>query len=149
MNDITRQPILIVEDNPDDQLLTRRAFAKNSIPNPLVMASDGPEALRLLHGEESLRPALIITDLKLPRMTGHELLRQIRDDPRTTHLPVVILSSSCEDEDSLLSYRLHANSYIRKPVDFQEFHRVIGQLGLYWLSLNTGVSERAVPSQPN
>lgn len=143
MNEISRQPILLVEDNPDDQLLTRRAFTKNAITNPLVIANDGVEALALLHhGTAPLRPALIMMDLKLPRMTGHELLSRIRADNRTRRIPVVILTSSGEDNDIAESYNLHANSYIRKPVDFQEFHRVVGQVGLYWLGINTGTPER-------
>ncbi len=145
MNETSRQPILLVEDNPDDQLLLRRAFAKNAITNPLVVACDGVEALSLLHHEaDPLRPALIMMDLKLPRMTGHELLRIIRADDRTRRVPVVILTSSGEDNDIAESYNLYANSYIRKPVDFQEFHRVVGQVGLYWLAINAGAPERMV-----
>jgi two-component system response regulator len=147
MNDNPRQPILLVEDNPDDQLLTRRAFTKNAIINPLVIANDGVEALALLHhATDPLRPALIMMDLKLPRMTGHELLRSIRSDDRTRRVPIVILTSSGEDNDIAESYNLHANSYIRKPVDFQEFHRVVGQVGLYWLGINTGAPERTISS---
>lgn len=142
INENTRRPILLVEDNPDDQLLTRRAFLKNAIENPLVIANDGVEALALLHAADPLRPALIMTDLKLPRMTGHELLRSIRADDRTKRIPVVILTSSAEDSDIAASYDCHANSYIRKPVDFQEFHRVVGQVGLYWLSINSVASDR-------
>lgn len=139
-----RQPILLVEDNPDDQLLTRRAFAANSIANPLVIANDGVEAVELLHGSGALQPTLIMLDLKLPRMNGHEVLRRIRSDERTRRIPVVILTSSNEEADVTQCYDLFANSYIRKPVDFEEFHRVVGQVGLYWLTTNTGAPERII-----
>ena len=140
--DCRRQPILLVEDNPDDQLLTRRAFAKNAILNPLVIANDGVEALALLHGAEPLRPALVMLDLNLPRLNGHEVLARIRGDERTRHLPVVILTSSSGDEDILRSHDLAANSYIRKPVDFTEFQEVVGRTGLHWLTPDTGAPER-------
>src|SRR3954464_10175812 len=108
----SRQPILLVEDNPDDQLLTRRAFSTNSIVNPLVIANDGVEAMELLHGASPMQPALIMLDLKLPRMTGHEVLRLIRSDERTRRIPVVILTSSNEENDVAQCYDLFANSYI-------------------------------------
>lgn len=139
-----RQPILLIEDNPDDQLLTRRAFSTNSISNPLVIANDGVEAVEMLHGASPITPALIMLDLKLPRMNGHEVLQRIRSDARTARIPVVILTSSGEDTDVTQSYDLHANSYIRKPVDFEEFHRVVGQVGLYWLVTNTSAPERTI-----
>lgn len=143
MNSDSRAPILLVEDNPDDQLLTRRAFTKNAITNPLIIANDGAEALVMLHGPNPIRPAIILLDLKMPRVGGHEVLTRIREDARTRHIPVIILTSSAEDQDVLRSYNLCANSYIRKPIDFEEFHRVVGQVGLYWLVINTRAPVRA------
>jgi two-component system, response regulator len=135
--------ILLVEDNPSDVALTRRALAKNRIANELVVAEDGQEALDYLFGtgvyaDRSLNdlPALILLDLKLPRLDGLEVLRRIRADERTRRLPVVILTTSREDQDVAQSYDLGANSYIRKPVDFTQFLQSIEYLGLYWLVLN-------------
>lgn len=135
--------ILLVEDNPDDVTLTLHAFAANRIANPVVRVRDGVEALDYLYATgafadrdaESL-PAVVLLDLKLPRIDGLEVLRRIRAHPRTRLLPVVILTSSNEDQDRLEGYALGANSYVRKPVDFDEFVRAAGQLGLYWLVLN-------------
>jgi len=136
--DKKQPPILLVEDNPDDEALTLRAFRKNSISNKVVVARDGVEALDYLFGTDSVEraPAVILLDLKLPRIDGLEVLRRIRADERTALLPVVILTTSKEQQDVSDGYRLGANSYIRKPVDFEKFIHAVGQLGLYWLVLN-------------
>ena len=141
----TQKPILLVEDNPDDEALTLRAFTKNRISNPVIVAHDGVEALRYLHGTTEhpaagATPALVLLDLKLPRIDGLEVLRQVRADPRTRLLPVVILTTSKERQDIEEGYNLGANSYIRKPVDFDKFIQAVGQLGLYWLVLNEPVA---------
>jgi len=131
--------ILLVEDNPDDELLTRRAFQKNNILNQLVVAHDGAEALDMLRGNNTALPQLptmILLDLNLPKISGLEVLQQLRNDDRTRLLPVVILTSSREEQDLIEGYRLGANSYVRKPVDFAEFLDATRQLGLYWLMLN-------------
>ena len=139
----TDRPILLVEDNPDDEALTLHAFSKNQIPNPVLVARDGVEALDYLFGTGShagrdlaLMPAVILLDLKLPRIDGLEVLRRIRADARTQWVPVVILTTSREQQDIYEGYNLGANSYIRKPVDFEKFSQFVGQLGLYWLKLN-------------
>jgi two-component system response regulator len=138
-----RRPILLVEDNPDDIELTLRAFRKRRILNPVVVLRDGQEALDYLFGtgryadrEPSGVPLVILLDLKLPRVDGLEVLRRIRADERTRMQPVVMLTSSVEEEDLIASYRLGVNSYIRKPVDFEQFVEVVAQIGLYWLLLN-------------
>ena len=135
--------ILLVEDNPDDVELTLRAFKKNKIANQIIVATDGLEALDYIFGtgkystKEKIRlPAVILLDLKLPKMDGLEVLQRIRSDERTKLLPVVILTSSKEDQDLIGSYSLGANSYIRKPVDFQKFVEAVRQWELYWLVLN-------------
>jgi two-component system response regulator len=133
--------VLLVEDNPDDVELTLRAFKKNNMLNPVRVARDGVEALNILGiGEQPAAkpglPAVILLDLKLPKIDGMEVLRRIRANERTKLLPVVILTSSREEEDLDNGYRLGANSYIRKPVDFSEFLTAVHQLGLYWLLLN-------------
>lgn len=140
---MTENSILLVEDRPDDVELTIRAFKKNQIANEVVVARDGAEALDYLfctskHAgrEASEVPALILLDLKLPKIDGLEVLRRIREDARTKVLPVVILTSSKEEQDLVKGYALGANSYIRKPVDFSQFTEAIRQLGLYWLVLN-------------
>lgn len=137
--------ILLVEDNPDDVALTLRAFKKNRILNEVVVARDGVEALDYLFGtgthagrDSSVQPSIVLLDLKLPRMDGHEVLKRLRADPRTQLLRVVILTSSIEEQDIAESYQNGANSYIRKPVDFDQFITAVGQLGLYWLLLNEG-----------
>jgi CheY-like chemotaxis protein len=135
--------ILLIEDNPDDEALTLRALKKNNIMNEVVVARDGAEALDYLFGagkyagrDLSLMPAVILLDLKLPKVDGLEVLERLRADARTRLLPVVILTSSKEEKDMLNGYKLGANSYIRKPVDFGEFMEAVKQLGLYWLILN-------------
>jgi len=133
------KPILLVEDNPDDEALTLRALKKNNISNEVVVAHDGAEALEFLHGNGNGNhpvPAIVLLDLKLPKVNGMEVLRQIRSDPRTRLLPVVILTTSREELDLTNGYDLGANSYIRKPVDFGQFTEAVRQLGLYWLVLN-------------
>jgi two-component system, response regulator len=132
---MTDNTILLVEDNPDDVDLTLRALAKNKILNTVAVARDGAQALELLF-EKGLRPQLILLDLKLPKLDGHEVLRRIRENPETKMLPVVVLTSSKEDVDVVESYSRGANSYIQKPVDFDQFLTAVGQLGLYWLVLN-------------
>ncbi len=133
--------ILLVEDNPDDEALTRRALAKNNIQNEIILARDGAEALDLLfgtgpHAGRPAAPELVLLDLKLPKVDGLEVLRRIRANPNTRLLPVVILTSSREEKDVVSGYGLGANSYIRKPVDFGQFVEAVRQLGLYWLVLN-------------
>lgn len=137
------KPILLVEDSDDDVRLTRRALQKNNITNELVVVGDGLAALNYLRttaeaGDDEIRvlPAVVLLDLKLPKMDGLEVLRQIRADPRLRRQPVVILTTSREDRDIVKSYDLGANSYIRKPVDFEQFTAAIRQMGLYWLILN-------------
>ena len=135
--------ILLVEDNPSDIELTRRAFEKCRIYNELIVKEDGDEALSYLFGTKETPgvaddglPMLVMLDLKLPRVDGLEVLRRIRGDARTRRMPVVILTSSKEEEDVAAGYDLGANSYIRKPVDFQQFAQAVQNLGLYWLVLN-------------
>jgi two-component system response regulator len=135
--------ILLVEDNPDDEALTLRALKKNNIGNNVVVARDGVEALDFLFTtgtyegrDPEVMPQLILLDLKLPKIDGLEVLRQLRGDERTHFLPVVILTSSKEEQDLINGYSLGANSYIRKPVDFAQFMEAVRQLGLYWLVLN-------------
>jgi two-component system response regulator len=135
--------ILLVEDNPDDEALTLRALRKANVRNEVVVARDGVEALDYLFGtgkhagrDTSEFPQVMLLDLKLPRLDGLEVLRRVRADDRTKLLPVVILTSSTEDEDRMAGYELGANSYVRKPVDFSQFADAVRQLGLYWLLLN-------------
>ncbi len=131
--------ILLVEDNADDEELTMRAFRKNNIRNEVRVARDGQEAIDYFFSEGALAnpvPAMVLLDLKLPKVDGLEVLRRIRSDQRTYTLPIVILTSSREEQDIVNGYRLGANSYIRKPVDFDNFSEAIRQLGLYWLVLN-------------
>lgn len=144
MSNMRRQElILLVEDNPDDEALTLRALRKNNIGNEVMVAHDGVEALDFLFGTGAFEgrdlshvPELILLDLKLPRIDGLDVLRRIRTHELTRLLPVVVLTTSVEEQDRLKSYDLGANSYVRKPVDFQQFIHAVGQLGLYWLILN-------------
>jgi two-component system response regulator len=138
-----QKTILLVEDNPDDQILTKAALKMNNIVNDVVIAENGVEALEYLHGEgkwegrnvEDL-PALVLLDLNMPKMGGFDVLKHIRSEPLTALLPVVILTTSKEDRDLVDSYKNGANSYVKKPVDFDEFTEAAKQLGLYWLMVN-------------
>ncbi|MDR9436012.1 MAG: response regulator [Thiohalophilus sp.] len=140
---MTARRILLVEDNPDDQMLVLRALKKNHMDSEVTVVDDGVEALDYLFAEgkyqdrfgESL-PTLMLLDIKLPRLDGHDVLRQLRADSRTRHLPVVVMTSSSEEEDIRKSYELGANSYIRKPIDSGQFTSTVTQLSHYWLKLN-------------
>lgn len=133
---VSPKVLLLVEDNLDDVELTRIAFERSNIANRMVVAGDGAEALDMLLGDEPLEPALVLLDLKLPKIDGLEVLRRLREDKRTRVVPVVILTSSREQRDVLDGYELGANSFIQKPVDFEQFVEAVKQLGLYWLVLN-------------
>lgn len=137
-NNLAAEPktILLVEDNADDEQLTLRAMRHSEIPNIIRVARDGAEALEFLYGPEARLPDLILMDLKLPKVSGLEVLERIRKEPTTRTIPIVVLTSSDEERDIMESYNLRANSYIRKPVDFDEFIDAVKQLGLYWLSMN-------------
>jgi len=142
--------ILLVEDNPDDVALTLRALKSHNITNDVVVAQDGAQALDLLFGAKAAAlegelPAVVLLDLKLPKVNGMEVLQRIRADDRTRLLPVVILTSSDEERDVIEGYSLGANSYVRKPVDFVEFTQAAKQLGLYWLLMNRAAP---VPRKP-
>lgn len=135
--------ILLVEDNPDDEALTLRALKKNNIRNEVIVARDGVEAIDYLFGtgahagrDLSITPQVILLDLKLPKMDGFEVLERIRASEATQYLPVVILTTSSEDQDRIRGYDLGANSFVRKPVEFDKFIEAVRQLGLYWLILN-------------
>ncbi len=140
------RPILLVEDNPDDIELTLLALTRNKIPNKVVVARDGIEALDLLLGRAShegdghFRPSVVLLDLKLPKVDGFEVLKEMRSHRLTKIIPVVILSSSMDESDLQKGYLLGANSYIRKPVDYQQFLTALHTLGTYWLSLNEATS---------
>jgi two-component system response regulator len=136
---MSQKIILLIEDNPDDEALTLRALSKNNIMNEVVVARDGQQALDYFFDENASTrpmPAVVLLDLKLPKIDGLEVLRRIRADQRTCLQPIVILTSSREEQDIVNGYRLGANSYIRKPVDFTQFMDSVRQLGLYWLVLN-------------
>ncbi len=140
---MSAKAILLVEDNPSDVALTERALLRNNITNTLVVAQDGQEGLDYLFGtgphagrDVAALPVLILLDLKLPKVDGLDVLRRIRADARTRRVPVVILTSSREEQDIAAGYDLGVNSYIRKPVDFAQFSETVRQLGLYWLVLN-------------
>lgn len=134
--------ILLVEDNPDDVELTTLAFQKNNFANDIKVVEDGQKAISFLLGDhpqgvsKNGLPELILLDLKLPKLNGHEVLRQIKDDNKTKRIPVVILTSSQEEEDIMKGYDLGANSYVRKPVDYQDFVEVVNNMGVYWLAIN-------------
>jgi two-component system, response regulator len=138
-----RRSILLVEDNPDDELLTIRAFNRNHIVNAIDVVRDGQEAIDYLfctgpysHRDPCDSPQVVLLDLKLPRIDGLEVLRRIRKDDRLKSMPVVVLTSSSEESDIVASYDLAANSYVRKPVDFAEFAAAVRDIGLYWMVLN-------------
>jgi CheY-like chemotaxis protein len=140
---VENKVILLVEDNADDELLTLRALKKNNIRNEVVVARDGSEALEYLFGsgihagrDLKVMPQIILLDLKLPKVDGFEVLKQIRSSELTKLLPVVILTTSNEDQDRVRGYGLGANSFVRKPVEFEKFIDAVRQLGLYWLILN-------------
>lgn len=140
---MTNKNILLVEDNPDDEALAIRALKKSNLINDIAVARDGAEALDYLFcaGQYKDRdandmPALILLDLKLPKIDGLEVLRRLREDDRTKNLSIVALTSSSEEQDLIDSYDLHVNSYVRKPVDFNQFTEAVAQVGLYWLVLN-------------
>lgn len=144
---MSEKVILLVEDNPDDEALTLRALKKNNILNEVVVARDGEEALDYLFGtgkydgrDTSIQPQVILLDLQLPKINGIEVLKRLRADKRTALQPVVILTTSSEERDIVNSYESGANSYIRKPVDFNQFIDAVRQLGLYWLVLNESPS---------
>jgi CheY-like chemotaxis protein len=140
---LTRKTILLVEDDRDDEELTLRALRKSNIRNEVIIARDGEQALEILFGgngfaehEVDSLPAVVLLDLKLPKVNGIEVLRKIRNDPRTRRLPVVVLTSSRHERDRDEVYDLGANSYICKPVDFEKFSEAVGSLGMYWVLLN-------------
>lgn len=143
------RPILLVEDNPDDEALALRAFKKINLSNQILVARDGVEALDFLfatgshaHRDANDLPSVILLDLKLPRIDGLEVLQRIRAHPTTRLIPVVILTSSKEEQDVVQSYNLGANSYVRKPIDYNEFVKAVSQLGVYWLLLNENPNQR-------
>lgn len=147
------KPILLAEDSADDQALILRSLKKRNIFNPVLVANDGVEALDYLFGtgsraaEGAVDPAVILLDIKMPRIDGMEVLRRVRSEAQTKLLPVVLLTSSDEEADLIRGYELGVNSYIRKPVDFNEFSEAIAQLGLYWLVINKSPPRGA--SAPN
>jgi two-component system response regulator len=148
----SNKAILLVEDNPDDVVLTLRAFKRSHVMNPIAVARDGIEALDFLFARGAYTdrataplPTLIILDLKLPKLDGLGVLKAVRADERTRLLPVVILTSSKEEQDVISGYSLGANSYVRKPVDFAEFVEAVKVLGMYWMMMNQGPPERASP----
>ncbi|HWM44702.1 MAG TPA: response regulator [Burkholderiales bacterium] len=141
--------IMVVEDNPDDEELTLRALRQGKVANDIVVTRDGSEALEFMFGtgkyagrDLSRMPAVILLDLKLPKLSGLEVLQRLRADERTRLIPIVVLTSSSEDEDMLRSYESGANSYVRKPIEFGAFASAVGQLGVYWMLLNQPVPKR-------
>ena len=134
---MSANPILLVEDNPDDEALILRSLERANLANEVLVARDGAAALDLLLGtEDGPLPSVVLLDLMLPKLNGFEVLERLRDNPRTKLLPVVILTSSDEQEDLVRSYQLGVNSYIRKPIQFAEFSKAVSTLGLYWALLN-------------
>ena len=143
MQSHSNQVILLVEDNPNDEELTRLAFEQNRITNPIIVAHDGVEALDYIFGQGLYegrdifeQPQVVILDLKLPKISGLEVLKTLREDSRTDCIPIVVLTSSKEDEDLIRAYKLGTNAYVQKPVDFVQFTEAVKQLGLFWLLLN-------------
>ncbi len=134
------RPILLVEDNPDDEQLTLRALKRSRITNPVHVARDGAEALTAILEADPL-PSVVLLDLKLPKLDGLEVLQRIRANERTRLLPVVVFTSSSEEHDIVESYSLGANSYVRKPVNFEQFIEAVSQLGLYWVLINEPLAE--------
>lgn len=137
---MTIPPIILVEDNPDDERLTLRALHRGNIANEVLVARNGEEALSLIFNSNPL-PSVVLLDLKLPKISGLEVLRQIRTNKRTSLLPVVVLTSSSEEQDIFDSYNLRANSYVRKPVGIEKFTEAVRQLGLYWAVINEVISQ--------
>ncbi len=144
--------ILLVEDNPLDAELTQRELTKYNLANRLVWVKNGEAALEMIFGTSldpsaplACLPRLILLDLKLPKVSGHEVLKRIKEDPRTKKLPVVVLTSSCQEIDMLRSYELGVNSYVVKPVEFEKFTEAVRQLGLYWLLLNKSPETQSIP----
>ena len=140
----TARYILLVEDNPDDEKLIIRALRRNNIANDIQVAHNGEEALNILLSDTPL-PTVVLLDIKLPKIDGLEVLRRLRASDRTRLLPIVILTSSSEERDIIDSYHLGANSYVRKPVDFDKFTEAVKQLGLYWVLVNEPITERLQP----
>jgi len=141
---MTNRPILLVEDNPDDEALTLRALRRNKIPNEVTVARDGAEALDILfpgEGAEGMLPGLMLLDLKLPKVDGLEVLRRVRANTRTRIVPIVVLTSSLLEDDVLASYHSGANGYVRKPVNFADFSAAVSALGVFWLQLNEAAPE--------
>lgn len=143
MSPMSDKLILVVEDNPDDEELTLRALRQGKVANEIVVTRDGSEALEFMFGtgkyagrDLSRMPAVVLLDLKLPKLSGLDVLQRLRSDPRTKLVPVVILTSSSEEEDMLRSYQWGANSYVRKPVEFTAFASAVSQLGIYWMLIN-------------
>jgi CheY-like chemotaxis protein len=138
MLEVKKDAILLVEDNPDDELLTLRALKKTKLVNEIVVAHDGEEALEYLLPEKNGNdlPIMVLLDLKMPKVSGLDVLRAIRSNERTKNLPVVVFTSSSEEKDIVESYRLGVNSYVRKPVDFSQFLEAVERIGLYWMVLN-------------
>jgi CheY-like chemotaxis protein len=148
---VTGRYVLLVEDNANDEALTLLAFKKNNIPNEVIVARDGPEALALLHpGDDAgtTRPALILLDLNLPKVDGLEVLRRIRADARTRHIPVVVLTTSTQEEDIIASYNLGANAYVQKPVKFSDFTEAVKTIGAFWLLLSKPMPDVISPAPP-
>lgn len=137
--------ILLVEDNPDDVELTKMAFKKNNFANEIIVVEDGQKAIDFLTGADSEgvskygNPELILLDLKLPKLNGHEVLKEIKSREKLKRVPVVILTSSQEEEDIIKGYELGANSYVRKPVDYTDFLEVVNNMGIYWLAINKNI----------
>jgi two-component system response regulator len=140
---VTDRHVLLVEDNPNDEALTLRAFKKCNILNEVLIARDGAEALAHLLNEDgdATRPVLVLLDLKLPKIDGLEVLRRIRADPRTRHIPVIVLTTSAQEDDVIASYRLGANAYVRKPIKFSAFAEAVKTIGVFWLLLSEPMPE--------